>query len=157
MYFITILLINFLMGFLKILLVCTLLGWFPSQPNSFDKNPRLKLSISNISTIDGYINIGIFNSNTDFLKKGKAFRNFSIKVTKSVESIVIDDLPKGNYAISLYHDKNSDGICNLNLLGIPKEPYGFSNNFKPRFSAPVFDDCKFVFHKDLNLTIRLSK
>ena len=122
-----------------------------------DKNPRLKPTIENINSIEGYIKIGIFDKEEFFLKKGKAFKKYSIKVTKNSETIVIDNLPKGNYAISLYHDKNSDGICNLNILGIPKEPYGFSNNFKPRFTAPDFNDCKFELLKDLSIAIKLIK
>ena len=125
--------------------------------NGGDKNHSLKLSVENIGSLEGYIRIGVFDRKDGFLKKGKAFRNYIIKVTKHTETIVIDNLPKGTYAISLYHDKNSDGICNLNLLGIPKEQYAFSNNFKPRFTAPDFDDCKFELAKDLSLKIRLLK
>ncbi|MEO5967305.1 MAG: DUF2141 domain-containing protein [Ferruginibacter sp.] len=125
--------------------------------NGGDKNPTLKLSVENINYIEGYINIGIFDRKDVFLKKGKALKSYSIKVTKHTETIVINNLPKGIYAISLYHDKNSDGICNLNILGIPKEQYAFSNNFKPRFAAPDFDDCSFELSKDLHLKIRLLK
>ena len=114
--------------------------------NGGDKNHSLKLSVENIGSLEGYIRIGVFDRKDGFLKKGKAFRNYIIKVTKHTETIVIDNLPKGTYAIS-----------NLNLLGIPKEQYAFSNNFKPRFTAPDFDDCKFELAKDLSLKIRLLK
>lgn len=138
------------MYLLKILFVFMML-------NSGENNPTLKLTIENINSIEGEIVIGIFNTHEYFLQKGKAIKNYKIKVTRKTETIIINNLPKGSYAISLYHDKNLDGICNLNLLGIPKEPYGFSNNFKPRFSAPDFNDCKFDLSKDLNLKIRLLK
>lgn len=125
--------------------------------NFGNKNPRLQLSVENISSIRGSINVAVFEKGDFFLKKGKAYKNYSIKVTGTTATIIIDDLPKGNYAISLYHDKNSDGICNLNSFGFPKEPYGFSNNFKPQFSPPDFNDCKFALLKDTHLHIRLLK
>ncbi|HET9992579.1 MAG TPA: DUF2141 domain-containing protein, partial [Kofleriaceae bacterium] len=50
-----------------------------------------------------------------------------------------------DYAIVTLHDENNDNVFQKNALGMPKEGYGFSNNAKPRFSAPSFDDCKFHF------------
>ncbi|MEO6773809.1 MAG: DUF2141 domain-containing protein [Kofleriaceae bacterium] len=50
-----------------------------------------------------------------------------------------------DYAIVLLHDENNDNVFQKNLFGIPQEGYGFSNNAKPRFSAPSFDACKFHF------------
>ncbi len=59
----------------------------------------------------------------------------SLQITFSVES--------GNYALALFHDMNSNGKMDKNMLGIPKEPYGFSNDFRPKFSVPKFSDCQF--------------
>lgn len=49
----------------------------------------------------------------------------------------------GNYAIAVFHDENGNGKMDKRLFGIPKEPYGLSNNFRPRFSGPKFSDCQF--------------
>ncbi|MEO5910876.1 MAG: DUF2141 domain-containing protein, partial [Pelobium sp.] len=67
----------------------------------------------------------------------------------------IKDLKKGDYAVALYHDLNSDKICNLSFLGIPKEMYGFSNNVKPKLSAPAFSDCKFSVNSNSTISINL--
>lgn len=122
---------------------------------SSHENPELTVNISNIKSLKGEIIIGVFNTNKDFLKDGVAIQNYSIKVNGTTETIVIKDLPKGEYAISLYHDENSDNECNRNFLGIPKEGYGFSNNVKPKFSAPSYEDCKFSLLKDHSLKIKL--
>ncbi len=50
----------------------------------------------------------------------------------------------GEYAVAVYHDRNANGELDKRIFGIPKEPYGFSNNFRPRISAPTFGDCKIV-------------
>jgi len=65
------------------------------------------------------------------------------------------DLPDGEYAVAIFHDKNSDKICNTNFLGIPKEGYGFSKNFKPRLSSPSFNDCKIDLNSNMSITIKL--
>lgn len=115
----------------------------------------LTVTINNIKHIEGSIEIGLFNNGDRFMEEGQAFKSVSVKVKGNSETFVIKDLPKGIYAISLYHDRNSNGKCDRNFLGIPKEPYAFSNNFKPKFSAPTFSDCRFELNKKLSIEISL--
>ncbi len=119
------------------------------------ENPKLTIKISNIEKVKGEIKIGVFNTHTNFLKEGSAIKNYTLKVEKNTAVIIITDLPKGEYAISMYHDENSDNECNRNFIGIPKEAYGFSNNIRPRMSAPKYDDCKFIFSENKILNIKL--
>ena len=118
-------------------------------------NPQLTIKISNIDKIQGEIKVGIFDRETHFLKVGYAIKNYSIKVQDNTATLTITDLPKGDYAVTLYHDENSDNKMNTNFIGIPKEPYGFSNNFAPKMSAPKFKDCKFTFSESKTLNIKL--
>ncbi len=37
-------------------------------------------------------------------------------------------LPPGRYAIQVLHDRNGNGQLDSNVVGMPIEPYGFSNN-----------------------------
>ena len=50
----------------------------------------------------------------------------------------------GRYAIKLFHDLDGTGKLTRNFLGIPQEPYAFSNNATgsmgpPDFAAAAFD------------------
>ena len=119
------------------------------------ENPQLTLKISNIEKMQGEIIIGVFNQDKNFLKDGFAIKNYKIKVDKNTAVIIITDLPKGEYAITMYHDENSDNECNRNFIGIPKEPYAFSNNFKPKFGPPKFKDCKFELSENKTLHIKM--
>lgn len=118
-------------------------------------NPILTVEISNINKIQGAVKVAVFNTDKNFLAKDSAIRNYSIAVKSAFKEIVISDLPKGDYAIAIYHDVNSDDVCNLNFIGIPKEPYGFSNNFRPRFAAPKFSDCKISLIKNQTVHIKM--
>mgnify|MGYP001340022858 CR=1 FL=1 len=58
---------------------------------------------------------------------GLAYRDYVVDVTGDPLTIFMDTLPAGVYAIKLYHDENSNNECDMNLLGIPTEKFGFSN------------------------------
>lgn len=134
-----------------LLLYFTLLTGFISN-----KNPQLTIKIENIEVLEGDIRIGMFNASEKFLKQGLSFKNYIIAVENTTETIIIDDLPEGDYAFILYHDKNADGKMNRNLIGIPKEPFGFSNNMKPKFAKPTFEECKFSLTENIELQIKLG-
>ncbi|WP_310994036.1 DUF2141 domain-containing protein [Aequorivita marina] len=116
----------------------------------------LTITIHNIESHQGTLEVGLFNNGERFMEEGQAHVGVSREVSGSSETIVIKDLPSGNYAVSLYHDKNGNGECDRNFLGIPKEPYAFSNNFKPKFSKPTFEDCQFELTADKAIKIELN-
>ncbi|TXK74045.1 DUF2141 domain-containing protein [Mesonia sp. HuA40] len=123
--------------------------------NTYAQNEQLVLSIDNITKIKGTIEVGVFNKSDGFLEKNTAIKNYSIPVNNHTLIYTIKDLPEGDYAISMYQDINEDKKCNLNFIGVPKEPYAFSNNVKPKFSAPNFEECKFRLEKKTKLSISL--
>ena len=49
----------------------------------------------------------------------------------------IFQVPPGSYAIAAYHDENGNGRLDRNGVGIPTEPYGFSNDVG-RVAPPTF-------------------
>ena len=51
-------------------------------------------------------------------------------------------LPPGWYAVSVVHDQNNNAELDKNFLGLPKEPYGFSNN-PNSLGKPSFEEVKF--------------
>ena len=62
----------------------------------------------------------------------------------------------GKYAVSVFHDENSNGKLDTNFLGIPREGVGASNNAKGHFGPPKFDAAAFQFaggRLDLKITI----
>lgn len=55
----------------------------------------------------------------------------------------IDDVPSGDIAVLVYVDENENGVIDKNFIGIPKEPLGISNNYRPK-GPPVFDRARFA-------------
>ena len=54
------------------------------------------------------------------------------------------DVPTGTYAVSFIHDVDSDGALNTNWLGLPREPWGVSNDAPMRYGPPAFEEAAFT-------------
>lgn len=62
-------------------------------------------------------------------------------VPASTTQIRFTGFVPGGYALTLFHDENSNERLDT-LLGIPKEGFGFSRNPVVRFGAPRFDNVR---------------
>ena len=122
----------------------------------FSLHAQLNIVITNIKEIKGYVEVGLYNAPEVFLSNTEQYRVVYVPVESNTMTIVFDSIPQGWYAISLMHDLNSNHEMEKNFIGIPKEPYGFSTNFHPRFSKPDFDDAEFYYNGEfLELSIEL--
>ena len=57
--------------------------------------------------------------------------------------LAFGEVPKGRYAISLFHDENGNGRLDKKLL-MPSEGYGFSRDAPVRFGPPRFAAAAFA-------------
>jgi uncharacterized protein (DUF2141 family) len=57
--------------------------------------------------------------------------------------LTFSGLAPGAYGIKIYQDINDNGELNLGLLGIPSEPFGFSNDASARMGPPKFKQARF--------------
>ena len=120
------------------------------------KTHKLSIHISGISKIKGSLFIAIFRATDDFPVFGKQFKGIVKEVEGKSQNYTFDNLPEGEYALAIYQDENRNNILDKNLLGIPTEIYGFSNNARRNFSAPSFQEAKFKLNKDLQQTVFLK-
>ncbi len=54
-----------------------------------------------------------------------------------------EDLAPGMYGLRIYQDINGNGELDRGAMGLPKEPYGFSNDAEVRFGPPGWRDVSF--------------
>ena len=91
----------------------------------------------------GNLVICLFRGENGFPEDGsKAYR---ILKTETKNEIIIPDLPKGEYAVSLLHDLNGDGKMNYSFLGIPKDGFSSSPDGGPSLKKPSYTKARF-FH-----------
>ena len=120
---------------------------------------ELQLSFSNIETQKGSIYVAVYNEPTAFLDTEKVLAKKIVPVRSTgTLDITIPELPAGAYAISCFHDLNDNGMLDTNAFGIPTEPYGFSNNARPGFRPPNWEESKFFLRSGAEkLVIQLQK
>lgn len=123
----------------------------------FKNDNTLTVVITNIKQIDGTIEIGIFQDSEEFPQEGSQIYKLRIPVSRDSLEVEFPNLTDGEYAIVLFHDINNDGLCNMNFIGYPKEPYGFSNNKRPFFRTPSFNATKFNITEDRKIYIKLIR
>lgn len=142
---------------LLITLVFTMIvGYTTAQVDYTHKTTGdLTVTIKNINKFKGVIMIGLYNNDSTWLQIGKEYRGAKVEITATTVTYVFKDLPFGTYAISVFHDKNSDGECNRNWVGMPTEGYCFSNNFKPLVGSPKFKDAEFKFSGEKKLFLNM--
>ncbi|MEM1313825.1 MAG: DUF2141 domain-containing protein [Pseudomonadota bacterium] len=69
-----------------------------------------------------------------------------------------ENVAPGDYAVAVSHDLNGNRATDTNLLGMPTEAWGVSNNVRPTFRAPRFEEAAFaVADGPVALTIEVAK
>ncbi len=126
---------------------------------NMDNLAVMRLQFSNIDAAQGSIYLAVFDQKDKFLDQAAVRFQKIIPVTEQGNlEIALPELPAGTYAISCFHDVNGNGKLDTNFLGIPTEPYGFSNNARPKFRAPNWEEAKFDWQPGAEmLRIRLEK
>lgn len=117
----------------------------------------LILRMNGIKQGKGDILIAVFNGADGFPNEtAKAVQLLRAVPVNGKAELAVKKLPSGRYAVSLFQDTNGDGKLNTNIVGIPKEGYGVSNNAFNTFSAPAFKDASFLFPQVNILTLQLK-
>lgn len=68
---------------------------------------------------------------------------------------VFAGLAPGRYALRAFADENGNGKLDTNLVGMPTERYGFSNDAKGNRAAPAFEAAAISVDADLQTVIHL--
>ncbi|MFL6659563.1 MAG: DUF2141 domain-containing protein [Massilia sp.] len=113
----------------------------------------LTVIVDDVKAAEGNLMIAVYNSSDTFLKTPSNATGTPAKTSDN--KFVFKNLPEGDYAFAVYHDANSNGKMDKNLVGIPTEDYGFSNNAMGKMGPPRFDDAKFTVPA-AGATVRVS-
>tara|TARA_R110000868_G_scaffold274251_1_gene533476 strand:+ start:266 stop:697 length:432 start_codon:yes stop_codon:yes gene_type:complete len=118
----------------------------------------LSIKVEGITEIRGNLGILLFNSEDGYPETGtKALRSYTIKVESESMIIELGEFPAGEYAVTLMQDKNMNGIMDKNMIGIPKEPFGFTKLQEIPFGAPSFDETSIQLVKSTVERVKLME
>lgn len=110
-----------------------------------ESSSAFTLKIEGLKETKGEVRIAVFNSEDTYTRE--PIYAVVLPVEGNLIEWEVPDLPFGEYAIAVYHDKNKNGKLDTNLLGIPKENYGFSNNARGRFGPASWKEAKFIIQE----------
>jgi len=136
----------------KLLIFCLVLNSY-SIAQSFN----IQLKVEGIDEVKGEICIGIYGNQEDYSNSKNRVWGDCIMVDDDHFEYLIEGIPAGHYAISIFQDIDINGELNTNWIGMPTEPFGFSNNAKMRMGPPKYEDASFEIKEDTETTINLIK
>src|SRR3954469_21602594 len=126
--------------------VCVML-LVPSQSHSEQAKAqaaKLTVTIKDLRNHKGDLIFGVFTSQDGFPTVESKAVNWQVKAADADSVTFTAELPPGEYAASVLHDENKNGKMDRNLVGVPKEGCGATNNVKPKRRGATFKEAKFT-------------
>lgn len=122
---------------------------------AFDVNVQsetatLTIRVTGVRNHKGRIALALFQGEAGFpgdASKAVRLQQAEIEAQTQSAQFVLQGVPYGQYAISVFHDENMNGKLDKNFVGAPKEGYGASNNPRKRMGPPPFDEAKFSLNQ----------
>jgi uncharacterized protein (DUF2141 family) len=108
-----------------------------------EKTGTLTIKVTGFRNEKGGVGFALYNSKAGF-DKDQTFREDMARISNRIATITLRNLPVGVYGAAAFHDENNNQKLDENMLGIPTEGVGLSNN--PKMSVtniPTFDKIKF--------------
>ena len=102
---------------------------------------KVTVIVENVKVDEGPVYLQFFEGETAYKEGRGTLQNVLEPKSDSVQLAV--DVKPGEYSIAVFQDTNEDGQLNRNFMGIPREPWGMSNNAPARFGPPQWSDMRF--------------
>ena len=134
------------------IILCSILAVIQAQKITYN----LTVTVTNLKNTNGMVELGLYRNAETFAEVGLTYKQIRTKITEKQVTVIFYQLEPGNYGVCVFHDQNNNKSCDRNFFGFPTEPYGFSNNIRPIFSAPSFENCLIKLDKNKSITIKNS-
>jgi uncharacterized protein (DUF2141 family) len=119
----------------------------------------LTITIADIRESEGLLMIQVANSEKGFEFSEDSAAPPPVAISQLAEAGEMTfevTLPPGIYGARVLHDLNGNGEMDSNFVGMPKEPWAFSNNATGRLGPAKWQDAKFEISGDTAVEIRLN-
>jgi len=117
----------------------------------------IRVEINGLRNDKGQVQCALYSSAEGFPKRAdKAAAGVIAPITDKRAVCEFLGAAPGTYAVSVFHDENSNGKLDTNFMGIPREGVGASNGARGHLGPPKFDAAAFRFQGgrlELKITI----
>lgn len=102
----------------------------------------MEVVVENVRSTEGRILVEVLASPEAFAGDAPALERLDLAAQAPATRFTLD-LPPGTYALRILHDLDGDYAMSTNLVGMPAEPWAFSNNAAGRFGPPGWEAARF--------------
>ncbi|BEP67346.1 MULTISPECIES: DUF2141 domain-containing protein [Variovorax] len=114
----------------------------------------LNLRIADGPAAGATLYVALYNDAASYAES-KALASQTAPLREGKARFVFTDLAPGRYALRVFADENGNGKLDTNLVGMPIERYGFSNDAKGNRGAPDFEAAALRIDADAQAVIHL--
>ncbi|WP_457421026.1 DUF2141 domain-containing protein [Roseateles sp. P5_E7] len=140
----------------KALATATLIALLPLSSQAADITLEVE-GLDASRTAGSVLLVGVYTASNQWLDKAITGRSLPVDAAVNGKlTVVLKDLPDGPLALSLFHDANANGRLDMNPMGIPMEPYGFSNNAIGQYGPPKFEQAVLTPAAGASVKVRLN-
>ena len=112
-----------------------------------------------LSVVDGpaaptQLYVALFDSAQNY-DSNKTLAAQIVQMKAGTAKLSFPGLAPGRYALRVFADENGNGKLDTNLMGMPTERYGFSNDAKGNRAAPGFDAAALQVDANVQTVIHL--
>lgn len=101
----------------------------------------VEVQVENVGDDPGVIYTAIFLSEDGFPEQKEYAHDYRYaEATPGKMTFEFQEVPAGWFVVAVLHDVDGNEELSLNLLGIPEEDYGFSQNPDSSWGPPPFDE-----------------
>ena len=93
------------------------------------------VKVVGIETVKGSMMVALYDEKS---WSGAAVTRARVAVDGKTVTLTLRAPAPGRYGIKMFHDVNGNGEMDTNLVGMPTEPVGFSNDAPIGFGPPAF-------------------
>jgi uncharacterized protein (DUF2141 family) len=104
---------------------------------------ELEVRVTGVTQPQGQVGCWLYANQTGFPLESAGARIQWVAADPKGVTCRFTGVAEGRYALSVGHDLNGNQRVDTDRLGRPNEPWGVTQNVRPTFRAPRFDEAAF--------------
>jgi uncharacterized protein (DUF2141 family) len=102
----------------------------------------LTIRVENVLPAGGILRLGLYDQGSYPNDASTPTASADVPAVAGETVVRLHDIPPGVYAIQAYQDVNANDRMDTSWIGLPLEPFGFSQDATPFLSKPSFGQVK---------------
>lgn len=104
---------------------------------------RVEITMTGFENAEGQALVAFFLTDSGWPDPNElTFATVTVPISDGRAIAVIENVPAGPFAVSVFHDTDGDRELDSGALGIPSEAYGFSADARSPFGPPKFEEAR---------------